>query len=78
MRRSMGHHPRAPVGGGYLTLTEQGLDAAEQTISDELESKAVKTVNEQGFSQGEAAGRLSIPKGTVASRIAAAKSGTEN
>jgi len=43
------------------------MQQKKRSYSDELGSEAVKMVNQQG---------LSIPKGTIASWIAAAKSGT--
>jgi len=45
----------------------------KRSYSDELKSEAVKMVNEQGLSQEEAGRRLSIPKGTIANRVAASK-----
>jgi transposase len=47
----------------------------KRSYSDELKSEAVKMVNEQGLSQEEVGKRLSIPKGTIASWVAASKSG---
>jgi transposase len=51
------------------------MQQKKRLYSDELKSEAVKMVNEQGLSQGEVGLRLSIPKGTIASWVAAAKSG---
>ncbi len=48
-----------------------------QTYSTEFRAEAVKLVHEQGLSQGEAASRLGIPKGTLANWVQAAKSGGE-
>jgi transposase len=55
---------------------KESMQQKKRSYSDELKSEAVKMVNEQGLSQQEAGRRLSIPKGTIASWIAAAKSGT--
>ena len=43
----------------------------KQDYSPEFRSEAVKLVLEQGLSQGEAARRLSMPKGTLANWVAA-------
>jgi transposase len=43
--------------------------------SPEFRAEAVKLVTEQGFSQSEAARRLSIPKGTIANWMAAYRKG---
>ena len=47
----------------------------KRSYSDELKREAVKMVNEQVLSQEEVGNRLSIPKGTIANWVAAAKSG---
>ena len=47
----------------------------KRSYSDELKSEAVKMVNEQALSQEEVGKRLSIPKGTIASWVAASRSG---
>ena len=52
------------------------MQQKKQSHSDELKSEAVRMVNEQGLSQGEAGRRHSIPKGTIANWIAAPKSGS--
>ena len=52
------------------------MQQKKRSYSDELKSKAVKMVNEQGLSQEEAGRRLSIPKGTIANWVAASKLGT--
>jgi len=44
-----------------------------KTYSPEFRAEAVKMVLEQGFSQEEAAKRLSIPKGTLGNWMVAAK-----
>lgn len=49
----------------------------KQTYSVEFRSEAVKLVLEQGLSQGEAASRLGLPKGTLANWVVAAKAGGE-
>lgn len=46
-----------------------------QQYSPELRAEAVRLVLEQGMTQGEAAKRLSVPKGTIANWVAAAKHG---
>jgi transposase len=51
------------------------MQQKKRSYSDELKSEAVKMVNEQGLSQEEVGRRLSIPKGTIASGVAASKSG---
>lgn len=43
----------------------------KQDYSPEFRAEAVKLVLDQGLSQGEAARRLSMPKGTLASWVAA-------
>jgi len=43
--------------------------------SPELRAEAVRLVLEHGTTQGEVAQRLSVPKGTIANWIAAAKHG---
>ena len=43
--------------------------------SPELRAEAVRLVLELGMTQGEAAKRLSVPKGTIANWVAAAKHG---
>lgn len=48
-----------------------------KTYSIEFRSEAVKLVLEQGMTQGEAAKRLGISKGTLANWVAAAKAGGE-
>lgn len=45
----------------------------QQRYTPEFRAEAVKLVTEQGLSQKEAAKRLSIPKGTLANWMAAAK-----
>ncbi len=47
-----------------------------QTYTPEFKAEAVKLVLHQGLSQGEAARRLSIPKGTLSNWVISAKSGT--
>jgi len=49
----------------------------KQSYSIEFRAEAVKLVLEQGLSQGEAASRLGIPKGTLANWVVAARSGGE-
>lgn len=49
----------------------------KQTYSMEFRAEAVKLVFEQGLSQGEAANRLGVPKGTLANWVVAAKAGGE-
>ena len=44
-----------------------------QQYSPELRSEAVRLVLEQNLTQGEASQRLSVPKGTIANSVAAAK-----
>jgi transposase len=44
-----------------------------QQYSPELRAEAVRMVLEQGITQGEVAKRLSVPKGTIANWVAAAK-----
>lgn len=44
-----------------------------QTYTREFRAEAVKMVLEQGLSQGEAAKRLGIPKGTIGNWVVAAK-----
>ena len=51
------------------------MQQKKRSYSDGLKSEAVKMVNEQGLSQEEVGRRLSIPKGTRASWVAASKSG---
>lgn len=46
-----------------------------QQYSPELRSEAVRLVLEQGLTQGEASQRLTVPKGTIANWVAAAKQG---
>src|SRR5262245_5234145 len=46
-----------------------------QQYSPELRAEAVRLVLEHGMTQGEAAKRLSVPKGTIANWMAAAKHG---
>jgi transposase-like protein len=41
---------------------------ARQTYSAEFRAEAVKLLHDQGLSQGEAAARLGIPKGTLAKK----------
>lgn len=48
---------------------------AIQQYSPELRSEAVRLVVEQNLTQGEASQRLSVPKGTIANWVAAAKQG---
>gem|GEM_PF-77897 len=55
---------------------KESMQQKKRSYSDELKSKAVKMVNEQGLSQEEAGRRLSIPKGTIANWVAASKLGT--
>jgi transposase len=45
----------------------------QQRYTPEFRAEAVKLVTEQGLSQEAAAQRLSIPKGTLANWVAAAK-----
>lgn len=45
----------------------------QQRYTPEFRAEAVKLVTEQGLSQETAAARLSIPKGTLANWVAAAK-----
>ena len=54
-----------------------GYDVMERRYdySPEFRAEAVKLVTEQGFSQSEAARRLSIPKGTIANWMAAYRKG---
>ena len=47
----------------------------KQSYSLEFRAEAVKLVLEQGLSQGEAASRLGIPKGTLGNWVMAAKRG---
>jgi transposase len=46
-----------------------------QQYSPELRAEAVRLVLDQGMTQGEAAQRLSVPKGTIANWVAAARHG---
>ena len=46
-----------------------------QQYSPELRAEAVRLVLEHGMTQGEVAKRLSVPKGTIANWVAAAKHG---
>ena len=46
-----------------------------QQYSAELRAEAVRLVLEHGMTQGEVAKRLSVPKGTIANWVAAAKRG---
>jgi transposase len=46
-----------------------------QQYSPELRAEAVRMVLEHGMTQGEAAKRLSVPKGTIANWVAAARHG---
>jgi transposase len=46
-----------------------------QQYSPELRAEAVRLVLDQGRTQGEAAQRLSVPKGTIANWVARAKHG---
>lgn len=46
-----------------------------KTYTPELREEAVKLVLAQGFTLGEAALRISIPKGTLANWVSAAKQG---
>ena len=46
-----------------------------QQYSPELRAEAVRMVVEGGMTQGEAAKRLSVPKGTIANWVAAARHG---
>lgn len=46
-----------------------------QQYSPELRAEAVRLVLDQGMTQAEVAQRLSVPKGTVANWVAAAKHG---
>ena len=48
----------------------------QQRYTPEFRTEAVKLVTEQGLSQETAAGRLAVPKGTLANWVAAAKSST--
>ena len=45
----------------------------KQDYSPEFRAEAVKLVTEQGLTQGEAAKRLAIPKGTLANWVVAAR-----
>ncbi len=47
-----------------------------QTYTPEFKAEAVKLVLHQGLSQGEAAKRLFIPKGTLSNWVISAKSGS--
>ena len=47
----------------------------KQIYSPEFRAEAVKLVLEQGLSQGAAAQRLSVPKGTLANWVSAARQG---
>jgi len=47
----------------------------KQNYSVEFRAEAVKLVLEQELSQGEAASRLGIPKGTLANWVVATRSG---
>jgi transposase len=49
----------------------------QQRYTPEFRSEAVKLVLEQGLQQSLAARRLSIPEGTLATWVAAAKSATK-
>ena len=53
---------------------KESMQQKKRSYSEELKSEAVKMVHEQGLSQDEAGRRLSIPKGTIASWVAASKS----
>ena len=46
-----------------------------QQYSPELRAEAVRLVLDQGMTQGEAAQRLSVPKGTIGNWVAAARHG---
>lgn len=46
-----------------------------QQYSPELRAEAVRMVVDGGMTQGEAAKRLSVPKGTIANWVAAARHG---
>ena len=46
-----------------------------QQYSPELRAEAMRMVLEQGLTQGDTAQRLSVPKGTIANWVAAAKQG---
>ena len=46
-----------------------------QQYTPELRAEAVRLVLDQGMTQGEVAQRLSVPKGTIANWVAAAKHG---
>jgi transposase len=48
----------------------------QQRYTPEFKTEAVKLVLEQGIQQSLAARRLSIPEGTLATWVAAAKSAT--
>lgn len=46
-----------------------------QQYSPELRAEAMRMILEQGLTQGDTAQRLSVPKGTIANWVAAAKQG---
>lgn len=50
----------------------------KQDYSLEFREEAVKLVTEQGLTQGEAARRLTIPKGTLANWVVAARGKSPN
>lgn len=50
----------------------------QQRYTPEFRSEAVKLVLEQGIQQSLAARRLSIPEGTLAGWVIAAKKGTQS
>lgn len=49
----------------------------QQKYSPEFRAEALKLITEQGLQQSVAAKRLSIPEGTLAGWVAAAKSSTQ-
>lgn len=51
------------------------MQRKRRSYSDELKSEAARFGNEQGLPQEETGRRLAIPKGTILSWIATAKSG---
>jgi len=51
------------------------MKRAVQQYTPELRAEAVRLVLDQGMTQGEVAQRLSVPKGTIANWVAAAKHG---
>jgi len=50
----------------------------KQDYSPEFREEAVKLVTEQGLTQGEAARRLAIPKGTLANWVVASRGKPQN